>query len=251
MGFIFHFVVLFSLLLPLHPVFANEQALSLYVDSKEGGEISKRRLDKLKLYLQAHQCNVQQAEAGKNNPIEIKSDLIISPLQLSFSNKWQQLAGIRVINDEPLSGSILVRGSTGINNVSSLEGVRIAFLSSSSLTGYDLQQKIFKKSDIKHDKNNITFAHTNIAATSLLLHKDVFAAGIATPLANKWAPSNNLIIVATSDTIETGGIWANKGLSKQVMNHCISAFTKISSTGQKNKKLMRLFPAWLDSFFVL
>jgi len=166
-------------------------------------------------------------------------------------NLFEKLSNIKIINNDKLSASVLVRGETGINSIKSLENVRIAFLSPNSITGYQLPSNIFQLANIIHSREKITFTQTNLAAVSLLLHKDVFAATIATPLAKKWAADNNLIIVVTSKEIEAGGLWVKKSLSAKTKENCSRAFTNLTKTGNINKKLIKLFPAWIDSFLIV
>ena len=222
--------------------------MRLYIQTSEGGDPSPFRIEKLKEYLHLKQCVIEEISSGNAVADSSKADFIFSPLQPSLPNQFVKLANINVINDEKLSASILVRGSTGIKNITNLAGVRIAFLSPESSTGYQLQQSLFEAADIVHNKENITFAETNLAAISLLLHQDVFAAGIATPLAKKWAEGNGLIIVATSKEVDVGGFWVRKDISSEIIENCAKAMLQITKSGEQNQKLLRLFPAWVDSF---
>ena len=233
--------------------FAAEQ-LSLYIETTEGGDISKRRIEKFKNYLQLNQCPIEEITYGNKLAITSTSDFLFRPLQPSLPevkpDPFVKLANIKIINDEKLSASILVRGSTGITNITSLDGVHMAFLSANSITGYKLPRHIFKQQGIVHGKEKITFSQTNIAAVSLLLHKDIFAAAIATPLAKKWAKANDLNIVATSKEVKAGGLWVDQNVSNEIINNCAKAFSQLGKNEVKNKKLLMLFPAWLERFSI-
>ena len=226
---------------------ANEQ-LSLYIETTEGSEPSKRRADKLKKYFHLKQCPIQKISYGNQAAASTNSDFIFIPLQPPLPDRFVKLADINIVNGEKLSASIVVRKSTAIKDVSNLDGIYIAFLSPDSVTGYKLQQRIFKDAGVAHDEKKITYALRNVAAVALLLHKDVFAAAIATPLAKKWAKLNGLLIVATSEEVEAGGLWVNQSVSTELIENCSKAFGQLSKKGINNKYLMKFFPAWVESF---
>jgi len=207
----------------------GDQALSFHIDTSEGGDISTRRIESLKSYLQQNKCNVQHITTAKDAVENNKSHIIFSPLRTASDSNMKNLAELQLINDQPLAGSILVRSSTGIKNLQNLDGVHIAFLSKHSITGHQLQQQLFQQAGILHKEDKITLTQTHSAAAALLLHGDVFAAAIATPLAKKWAESNNLIIVSTSEAVTKGGLWAAQNLDDDSFNHCRKAFINLTA----------------------
>ena len=243
-NFIFWIITL-CLLANTNNSLANE-SLSLYIDTSEGGHVSKRGTDRLVKFLNNNHCMVNQISSANKLSSKPNSSFLFTPIRQKLSKDYTKIANIKIINDEPLSASILVRGSTGINDISSLDGVRMAFLSPESITGYQLPQQLFKEANITHSKDRITFTQTNSAAASLLLHKDVFAAAIATPIAKKWAKSNDLIIVSTSSEVDTGGLWVNSKVPTKIADICTQTFILLNKI--ENKKLRTLFPVWLDGF---
>ena len=236
-----------GLFVPANTILAND-SIHLYIDTSEGGTVSNFRLQSLKKYLRLKQCSIDEISYGNKIADGSKFEFIFTALQPSLPKQFVKIADLKIIHNEKLSGSIIVRGATGINNIANLAGVHIAFLSPESITGYQLQQNLFKAALINHSEDKITFTQTNLAAISLLLHKDVFAAAIATPLAKKWAETNDLIIVATSKEVKTGGLWVQQGVSSDIIDNCAKAFVQITKAEAGNQKLLRLFPAWLDSF---
>jgi hypothetical protein len=222
--------------------------LTLYINTAEGGEVSQRSTENLKQYLNNNGCHIQTIETGTKPAKEIKSDLIFQPLASQNKHNYELLAAIKVINDGPLSTSILVRSSTGITDLRSLEGVRMAYLSEHSQTGFVMPQVMFQSIGIIHPKNRITFTQTNVGAISLLLHKDVFAAAVASPLAIKWAKANDLNIVAESAAVISGGIYRQSSLSETNIKKCQKAFIALSEKTKNNKKLLKIFPAWVAGF---
>jgi len=152
------------------------------------------------------------------------------------------------VNSEALSSSILVRGSTGITDLKSLQGVRIAYLSTESKIGFAIPQAMFKSIGLNHASDRITLTQTNVGAMSLLLHKDVFAAAIASPLAAKWAKANDLKVVAESEAVRAGGFFVKNSLSKLKIEKCQKAFISMSEKTRENKSLLRTFPAWIAGF---
>jgi len=191
---------------------------------------------------------MNEITSGKKVASTSNASLVFSPLQLPMPKECKKVLDIRTIDNIPLSGSVVVKASTGINDLTSLDGVRMGFLSADSSVGYKLPNAMFKNAGVVHDQDKITFTDTNFAAITLLLHQDVFSSVIATPLAVGWAKANDLHIVAITETLKTGGIWVNNSISKENTNLCITALTKLNRKDRTYGKLMAVFPYWLDSF---
>jgi len=232
------------------PMSMKADTTTLYVDGSEGGEQSYRRIDKLKTHLGNNQCLIHNISFGKSPDSASNADYVFLPLNKPMPDTFKKILRIKTTNGEALSGSILVKASTGITDLESLDGVLIGFLSPDSLTGYTLPQALFKQAGVVHKQEKITFTDTNFAAITLLLHQDVFASVIATPVAKGWARDNDLHIVASTKTVETGGIWARKNVSSEQITNCKKAFSEINRSEGKYKKLLSIFPYWLDGFVI-
>jgi len=233
--------------IPLSNIVAGEQP-DFYIDATEGGEQNSRRIEKFKSYLHDNQCLINNVTSGKEIAPSSNAGFVFSPLQHPMSNEFKKVLDIRTVDNIPLSGSIVVKASTGIDALTSLAGVRMGFLSADSSVGYELPNALFKNAGVIHDPDKITFTDTNFAAITMLLHQDVFSSVIATPLAVGWAKANNLHIVATTKTMETGGIWVKKSISKENADLCIAALSKMTRKDRTYGKLMAVFPYWLDGF---
>ncbi len=233
--------------IPLSNIIAGEQP-GFYIDASEGGEQNSRRIEKFKSYLHDNQCLINNVMSGKEIAPTSSAGFVFSPLQHPMSKAFKKVLDIRTVDNIPLSGSIVVKASTGINDLASLDGVRMGFLSADSSVGYELPNALFKNAGVIHDQEKITFTDTNFAAITLLLHQDVFSSVIATPLAVGWAKTNGLHIVATTETVETGGIWVKKSVSKENVNLCIAALSKMTRKDRAYKKLLAVFPYWLEGF---
>ncbi len=239
------------LLTALQPGIASAaDGLSFYINATEGGDISALRISHLKSYFKQQQCNIETIETGNQSAAASGFDIIFMPLKQKMSKSYKKILGLKVIDKQVLSGSILVRASTAIRDIKNLAGVRMAFLSPHSITGFGLQKTLFDSAGITLQKDRITYTQTNIGAMSLLLHRDVFAAAVATPLAKKWAKANKLNIVIESKSVETGGIWINNSIAKDYQTLCQQSFLDLfqHKRERKIKKLVRIFPAWIDSF---
>jgi len=235
---------------PLSNIVAGEQP-GFYIDATEGGEQNNRRIKKFKNYLHDNQCLINNVTSGKEIAPTSSAAFVFSPLQHPMPNEFKKVLDIRTVDNIPLSGSIVVKASTGINDLTSLAGVRMGFLSADSSVGYQLPNAMFKNAGVVHDQDKITYTDTSFAAITMLLHQDVFSSVIATPLAVGWAKANDLHIVAITETLETGGIWVKKSVSKEKSNLCIAALAKMTRKDRTYGKLMAVFPYWLDSFELL
>lgn len=223
------------------------EPLTLFINSAEGGAISGRRLNDFSHYLNSNGCPVSAVKTAAEFPEPLTAELVFTALEHDFGTSYQPLLKVKVLNDLALSSSVLVRGSTAVPDLKALQDVRIAFLSPYSITGYQLAQDMFLKHGVEHNRDRITFTRTNVGAMSLLLHKDVFAAVIATPLAEKWRLANDLLVLGVSEAVEAGGLWS-RGLSPATFSACRNAFLGLSDGSRSRKKLLKIFPGWLQGF---
>jgi hypothetical protein len=228
----------------------SDTGIHLYIDSSEGGDVSNRNVVRLKKYLLKNQCDVDIVIESLDKAIEKFASFIFSPLDRLIPENYSILTNIKVFNDEALSSSILVRNSTGISDIENLKGVRFALLNKDSVTGYQLPLSIFNQAEIALNLDKVTVVQSNTSAISLLLHKDVFAAAIATPLAKKWAKTNDLRVVATSDSVSSGALLVNKNVSLETTQKCLNAFNMLTMDNSKLKRVMKVFPAWVAGFSV-
>jgi len=226
----------------------SEQSLTLLIDSSEGGENSEKRKEQLKKYLNNNQCNVQTINFDDQPQSNTTYDLIFKPLEKNLSSDYSRQLLIKVLDDTQLTASIMVRKSTAIESLENLDNIHIAFLSEQSELGYRLPVEMFDQAGVNFTKHNITFTQSNLGAVSLLMHKDVFAAVIATPLARRWAITNDLSVVSKTRELAPGGIWFHKNMSDQRIKLCKGAFVLLNQSDRRAKKLLSIFPGWIESF---
>lgn len=224
--------------------------LSLYINTQEGGDISDRRLNDLRDYFNKSRCNIQKVTAGDKLVVASAADIVFMPLNQDVTTPFQKVFNLGVVGDQPLSGSLLVRSSTGIRDITDLADVRIAFISPGSVTGFHLQEALLDDAGVVLQKDLVTFTRSHLGAMSLLLHKDVFAAGVATPLANKWAKANDLTIVAESQSVVAGGLWMKSTIADEQREYCKTSFKTLfeNKSDRKIKSLAKIFPAWMAGF---
>jgi hypothetical protein len=238
--------IIIGLLLSLN-ILAQE-SLTLFINTSEGGEKTERRIADLKEYLHQQDCPITNIETQAVYSEPIKSDFIFSPLEYQFPKAYQQISKIKVINNAPLSSSILVRAATGIDDIKALSEVHIAFLSEQSVTGYQLAQELFNKAGVEHHLDKMVFTQTNIGAMSLLIHKDAFAAVVATPLADKWSKANGFKTVMVSQEVTPGGLWASDKIAEATLNNCQAAFEALTTKNRSQKNALKVFPGWVVGF---
>lgn len=226
----------------------SDESLTMLIDSSEGGEISDKRKDQLKKFLKNNQCNVQTIGFDDEHQSNTKYDLIFKPIKKNPGSDYSRQLSIKVLDDTPLTASIMVRKSTAIESLGNLASIHIAFLSEKSELGYQLPIELFDQAGVTFTKHNITFTQSNLAAVSLLMHKDVFAAVIATPLARRWAITNDLSVVSKTRELVPGGIWFHENMSDQRAKLCSDAFMSLNQSDRRAKKLLSIFPGWIESF---
>ncbi len=241
-------LIIGCLLLYSTAVVQADPSMQLYIDGSEGGEQSGRRAAQLKKFFTENHCLITEITFSNELVITSDADFIFLPLKLPLLANYKKLLNIKTIDDIPLSGSILVKASTGIKDLQSLDGVRMGFLSPDSQLGYLMPQALFKQAGVIHDPGKITFTDTSFAAITLLLHQDVFSSVIATPVAIGWAKTNDLHIVASTEAMETGGIWVKNSIHGKQLTQCKKAFSRLKRGDRNFKKPLAAFPYWLEGF---
>jgi len=139
-------------------------------------------------------------------------------------------------------GAFLVHSSTGIEDLITLNGERIAFVSKKSWSGYHMPLKSLHEAGVKEQMNTFFYVGNHVGTVSMLLHSDVFATVTAAPLAKRWAEANDLSIVALTDEVETGGWWAHHSLSEEQVKSCAISLSKLK------RSQLKALPNWIDSF---
>ena len=242
-------------------------SLSLYFDDSEGGDTSKRRNKKFQTLINRLGCPVktidvasttsQLPEAEHNNYDIIYSSLLENTGESVGGLGFTKQLEIAVINDAIVASSILVRSATAIDELSSLQGVRFAFSSKNSHLSYKAALKMLQREKVAVSSAKILFSYSDVASLTLILHKDVFATAIASPLANKWAEKNGLKVIAQSQAFEVGGVWIKNTLDHKLVENCAKAFSGIfldkandstSGVSAEVKSVRKFFPRWLAGF---
>ncbi len=243
-------------------------SLSLYFDDSEGGDTSKRRIKKFQTLINRLGCPVKTIDVASTTTSQLPEaehnnyDIIYSTL---LENTGESVGGlgftkqleIAVINDAIVTSSILVRSATAINDLSSLQGVRFAFSSKNSHLSYKAALKMLQREKVAVSSDKILFSYSDVASLTLILHKDVFATAVASPLANKWAEKNGLKVIAQSQAFEVGGVWIKNTLDHKLVENCAKAFSGIfldktndstSGVSAEVKSVRKFFPRWLAGF---
>jgi len=141
-----------------------------------------------------------------------------------------------------MRGAILVHASTDINELASLQGQRIAFVSKSSPTGYLEPVKLLLDAGVKEEWDTFFYVGNHVGAISMLLHSDTDVAVAAEPLAQRWAEYNDLSVVAVSDEVETGGWWIHESVSNESTRNCARALKTLDRSN------LKALPAWIGGF---
>jgi ABC-type phosphate/phosphonate transport system substrate-binding protein len=244
------------------------KSLSLYFNDSEGGDTSKRRTKKFLALINRNGCPVKTIDVASTTTSQLPEsehdnyDIIYSSL---LENTAESLGGlgftkqleIVVINDAIVASSILVRSATAISDLSSLQGVRFAFSSKNSYLSYKAALKMLQREKVAVSSDKILFSYSDVASLTLILHKDVFATAIASPLANKWAEKNGLKVIAQSQAFEVGGVWIKNTVDHKLVENCAKAFIGVfldkandstSGLSAEVKSVRKFFPRWLAGF---
>jgi len=244
---ILHITTLLFLLYPAlssaDGVFTGVSSISVSVDHSDGGRQSDRQMRSLLTALNSEGCHAIVSKASSQAPAQLHFD----PTPVS-NNKLEDV-GYRLIaraitleGKSSIRGAILVHASTGIDELTSLQGQRIAFVSKSSPTGYQEPVKLLFDAGVKDRWDTFFYVGNHVGAISMLLHGDTDVAVAAEPLAQRWAEYNGLSVVAVSDEVETGGWWIHNSVPNKSIHNCARALENL------NRSNLKALPAWIGGF---
>lgn len=251
--FIRRFFLATSLFLSLSPfaLGVNTGAYTLLIDTSEGGSSSPRLTRQLALYLVDEGCPME-VSVGDTEPDKAFSAyfraLSGAADQANFIGNAKLKAAAVLEFGNYSQAAILVRASTGISSVTSLGSVHMAFVNQKSITGYLDQQEILRQADVEIDTARQIFTDSHIGALSLLMHGDVFAAGVDVEIADKWAQHNGLKTIARGPARTPGGLYVSKDIDPAILKACVNALTGLNRDQKPGKSLLKLFPDWLTGF---
>ena len=241
---LFHPVIFFLLLLPFHILLKQAIAgpsITISVDHGDGGRTGIRYMQSLLTALNTNGC-----KAVLHNSDGL-GQLLFDSRPISIARKdrsdYRLIARAKTLEGKlTVRGAFLVHASTGIEDLISLQGVRIAFVGKGSWSGYHMPLRSLHEAGVKEQMNTFFYVGDHVGTLSMLLHSDVFSAVIAAPLARRWAEANDLSIVALTEQVETGGWWIHRNLSEELIKSCALSLSKLE------RSQVRALPAWIDGF---
>ena len=231
----------------------NSQAyaapLSFALDLTEGGRLSSKAISQFEKHMAKQGCELAiVAESSQDLESLENVDMYFSVDSAELRSTHLMPALIaKTINNEPLTVTILIKTSTNIDTLASLQGERLAIISHNSFLGGEQAKQLLTDSGISLDNSKTYETGNYFGAMSLLLHGDVFIAAIPGPLARQWKEHNKLSIIAESAPFQLGELFINKSMTERQRRSCTQAFLSLSKTNRRDKKL-DVFPAWLAGF---
>jgi ABC-type phosphate/phosphonate transport system substrate-binding protein len=247
--------LLFQLGFLMTSLLASYQAystpLNFGLDLTEGGRLSSKATTQFEKHMAEQNCELTIVD---ETSLSLES-LDFESLDLYFSVAEAGLAPThflpaliaRTINDEPLTITILIKSSTNIDTLVSIQGERLGIISHKSFLGGEQAKRLLTDAGIRLHNSKIYQTENYFGAISLLLHGDVFIAAIPGPLASQWKEHNKLSIIAESKPFQLGELFINTSVTKSQRESCTQAFLSLSKANRRDKK-MDIFPAWLAGF---
>ncbi len=242
---LFRPIILFLLPFYILPgqAMADPTSITVSIDHDDGGRPGDVFKQDLLTALNKNGCNtVLHAGTGSGN-----GQLLFDSRPVSIAKKdrgnYRLIARARTIEGKlSLRGAFLVHASTGIEDLITLQGERIAFVGKKSWSGHHMPMKALQAAGVTEKMNTFFYTTNHVGTISMLLHSDVFASVTAAPLARRWAEANALSIVALTDTVETGGWWMHHSLSEKQIKSCTIALSKLE------RDQIKTLPSWIGGF---
>lgn len=229
----------------------NAMPLSLRLDLSEGGRLSPNAISQFENYMAQQDCEIRVLTKGPKDidiNSQINSDIYFTTQPITNDQPaYLRLMKAYALDHQPLTITILVKSSTSLKNLSSVEGERLAIISQQSYLGGEQVLKLLANAGIQQAKDKVYETGNYLGAMSLLLHGDVFIAAIPGPLARKWLGHNKLSIIAESQAFTLGELFFSRSLSRKIIETCALAFSDLKQLNRRDKK-MQIFPSWLEGF---
>jgi len=242
-------VVLLLLLLPFHVLLeqatADSTSITVSIDHDDGGRTGDRHIQNLLTALNENGCNTVLHDGSGDGYGQLLFDSRPISIAKKDRSDYRLIARAKTLEGKlSVRGAFLVHASTGIEDLITLQGERIAFVGKRSWSGYRMPLQLLHDAGVKEQRDTFFYVGNHVGVLSMLLHSDVFVAVIAAPLARRWAEANDLSVVALTDEIETGGWWMRRDLLNEQIKNCAHALSKMERSQHK------ALPAWIDGFEV-
>lgn len=147
--------------------------------------------------------------------------------------------------DVELRSVWLMRRTTAAVGLPGLAGEGVALLSQGSPLGHDMPRAMLRRVGLDDADYMIFIADNYQGAVTVLLHGDVMAAAVPSPLARRWAEANDLEVVAESDIAFVAGFVLRDGV--MLSTACRAALSTLQREGRRDQR-MKLFPEWVNRF---
>lgn len=244
------------LLLPIN-VLAEEINHTFEIRQVEGGQNKSRYTTALTQWLNKRKCNVsvtsskwKTSVSAPNNP---EAALLFTLLQKKHNASPTPTPGYNIIakglivDNAPLTLRWLSHKKQKLSNLRSLDEERLALLDLGSPIGHDLALALLKDAGVKVDPNKLYFNTSYQGSVGLLLHRNVRAAAVVGPLAERWQESNDLqsLVEAPAEFITV--ILAKNTIASHTRSQCTRAFSQLKRESRRDSR-MKLFPEWVDGF---
>lgn len=237
----------FLLLLPVHVLLnlaiADSAPITISTDYDDGGRVGDSYMHDLLTALNNNGCNTVLHDGSG----DAQGQLLFDSRPISIAKKdrsdYRLIARAKTLEGKlTVRGAFLVHASTGIEDLITLQGERIAFVGKKSWSGYHMPLQSLHDAGVKEQRDTFFYVGNHVGTVSMLLHRDVFATVTAAPLARRWAETNDLSIIALTDKVETGGWWMQRRLSEKQIKNCAVALSMLE------RSQLKALPNWIDGF---
>ncbi len=198
-------------------------------------------------WLQAYDCAVRILPSSGPRPATpgASSELFFATYSAAAPPQGLTLlVPVLTRGETPLGVAWLIKASTGITDPKSIEKERIAIGPEHAFLSRTEPLRLLEEADV--DLNTLTqyVSQEYQGMMVLLLHGDVFAAAVPTPLALPWASANDLHVLLKTSDAYLSGIW---GVPAAEHAPCVQALSRLKKEGRKDPRFA-LFPEWVTGF---
>lgn len=232
---------------------SQPKPLAFSIPSLEGAQHKPAYILKLTQWLTTKHCIVSINKYPQDLSQNAKPALIFNVLPgksleaLPVQPGYRIVAKGSIIDNTPLTLQWLSLRQQNLSNITSLSDERLALLAPPNPIGNLVALNILQQANVTVNPDKLFYSTSYQGAVALLLHRNVRAAAVVSPLADRWQHTNDLQPLIETPVDFIAVIMIVHNVSEPERLACTQAFDQLTRTSRRDP-LMKLFPEWLTGF---
>ena len=232
---------------------SQPEPLAFTIPSLEGAQHKPTYVLKLTQWLATKHCIVNINKHPQDPSQNPKPALVFNVLPgksleaLPIPPGYRIVAKGDIIDNAPLTLQWLSLRQQNLSHITSLNDERLALLAPPNPIGNLVALNTLQQANVTVNSDKLFYTTSYQGAVALLLHRNVRAAAVVGPLADRWQHSNDLQSLIETPVDFIAVIMIAHNVSEHQHLACTQAFDQLTRTNRRDP-LMKLFPEWLTGF---